>query len=137
MVKNIHTTLDENIYNKIKKHGFKVNMLIQRGYECLTGRCITADALKNELDECKKKLSEIEIKNKAEIENLIKKHVDENTELKIIKTYLTILLQHLIDKYVKTREQLEIEINEAFDEEKKEKFLKLIRDRKVFIFLDK
>lgn len=135
MTKNIHihTVIDENLYNKIKSCGYKINLLIARGYECITGKCITSEVLKNELDECKKKLSDLESKNRSDTENLIKKFVDENSELKVIKLYLNLLLNHLINKYVKSKEQLEKELNEVFGEEKKQKFLRLVKERKIFI----
>ncbi|MEM4757880.1 MAG: hypothetical protein QW184_01880 [Nanopusillaceae archaeon] len=131
---HIHTIIEEDLYNRIKSYGFKINLLIARGYECLTGKCSASEALKNEVDECKKKLAELETKSKNDIENLIKKFADENSELKIIKTYLITLLQHLINKYIKTREKFYEELSEAFkDEERKQRFIRFIEERKIFI----
>ncbi|MEM1805093.1 MAG: hypothetical protein QXI77_03800 [Nanopusillaceae archaeon] len=132
----IFTKINKDLYNKIKSTGLKINYLIELGYKCAKGECHSALVYKQELEEAKSKLVEIETKTKIENENLIKKYIDEISELKIIKAYLSLLMQHLIKKYVKTKEQLIMELSEVFDEEKKEKFLKLIEDRKVFISLD-
>lgn len=135
--KKVLTTINLGLYEKIKNSGIKINFLIDRGYKCVMGECPSVAIYKKEIEECRKKLVESELKAKTENEGEIKKITDENAELKIIKTYLTIVLQHLLDKYVKTREQFEKELSEAFDEEKKQKFLRFLYDRKIFIFLDK
>ncbi|MFH7903929.1 MAG: hypothetical protein QW409_03190 [Candidatus Aenigmatarchaeota archaeon] len=131
--KKILTTINLDLYEKIKNSGIKINFLIDRGYKCVMGECPSVAIYKKEIEECRKKLVESELKAKSENEGEIKKYVTEINELKTIKAYLTLILQHLLNKYIKTREQFLKELNEIFDEEKKEQFLNFVRERKIFL----
>lgn len=131
--KKVLTTINLDLYEKIKNGGIKINFLIDRGYKCVMGECPSVALYRKEIEECRKKLVESELKTKSENEGEIKKYATEINELKTIKAYLTLILQHLLNKYIKTREQFLKELNEIFDEEKKEQFLNFVRERKIFL----
>lgn len=127
----VFTRISLDLYQKIKQNGLKLNSLISRGYNCIMGLCPSAYFYKNQIEQYIRKITELELLTEKMIEENVKKYTEEIEKLEDLRYYLTTLLRYLIRKYIKTKEQFENDLNEIFNEHAKEKFLKLLQEKRI------
>lgn len=129
--KFVYTRISLDLYQKIKQNGLKLNYLISRGYNCTIGLCPTTLFYKNQIEQYMKKIAELELETEDLIEENVRKYAEEIEKLENLKSYLILLLKHLLKKYVKTKEQFENELNEIFNKHAKQEFLELVQEKRI------
>lgn len=127
MVRVISTSIDEEIYEKIKRKGYKFSQLIIHGLNCLEGKCTGSSVIAELIKEKDKEIETLKIKIKD-----LEKQKEENRSKKIDIALFTYIISVILEKY---EIDLTKEINEIVkDEDVKKKLIDFVNktiNRKV------